>query len=449
MRHLQQTASALHKVLDPSKFLDDATSQKALLDMTWQLGSASPAIASASEGALRVFCTCFLANSWAWTPDRHSRISGVSCESSTSQTGRKADSKQNHAFTVAEEAVTAKIQNISSIPSVDFTENVAEVLSRLFVYLFCKLVQEEWLQKSQGTKIHTIRVLQRVISLLRPTDLGSFLPKIMFAVESSLSHPAPQVQLAGAYLVQEVIARLPTQVLEENAALLVVGLYPLLELSLDNVQDNQEKMETETEKNIELEQEETHQHSHYLSEQRIAFLQHLVLKDLPLASKETEETGETGGGRGRKKYEDDAVEKVLAARKHNRLWQQGRGQGERSGEGGEGIDSICSVLLSHVRAAAKWHQRQAQSVAVRTLNTMFVEMGGSGRGGGLQRALRGLPFIPALPGLREVFRLHAIQQRQLTHVQMFRQVCGLLTHGKGDLINQLIYRSFQSRSARC
>ena len=354
MSHLRQTASALHKGLDPKQFLDDVTSHKAILDMVWQLGSATPH-SSVSESALRVFCTCFLAKSWAWTP---------------TSTKRGASSKDKRATGSHEGGM------VFSFPSTDFNDNVAEVLSRLFVYLFCKLVQLEWLQKSQSAKTHTIRMLQRVISLLRPADLGKFLPKIMFAVESSLSHPAPQVQLAGAYLVEEVASRLPTPVLEDSAALLIVGLYPLLELSLE-----QDLEQHRVEEGIEPEGHQHQgqgqdQHQHQLSEQKIAFLQHLALSDLRL---DHIAVGEDRGNMA-------PVEKVVATRL----------AGESCSEGG--VSSLCSVLLPHVKAAAAWHQRQAQSVAVRTLNKMFVEMGEGG--GGLQKALRGLPFIPPLPGLR-------------------------------------------------
>jgi hypothetical protein len=241
----------------------------------------------------------------------------------------------------------------------------------------------------------------------------------MFAVESSLSHPAPQVQLAGAHLVEEVVSRLPAPVLEESAALLIVGLYPLLELSLDRDSLDRDERRDDI---MDVEQAGLQQ----LSEHKIAYLQHLALSDLSLGA--LGDTLDAGAGGG--KYGLDPVEAVLASRKHERLWLSG----ERSCEPGADVHPLCSVLLPNVRAAAVWHQRRAQSVAVRTLNKMFVEMGGGGGGGGgLEKALQGLPFIPPLPGLREVQRLHENLQGQWSHDEKFRQMCRILTHDSAHL----------------
>lgn len=364
--HLQQCATALNKRLDPVQFLDESTSQKALLAISWQLGSATPATSENALQALRAFCTCFLAERWAWKADDGSDLSNLQPSKLTRNRNKSTD--------------------LPIFPMSDFSQNVSEVFSRLFVYIFYKLVQGDWLKKSQRSKIHTIRALTRIISLLRTADLGKFLPKIMFAIESSLSHPAAQVQLAGAQLVHEVASRLPVPVLVDNAALLIVGFYPLLEMDAGKST---------------------------LTDEKASFLQHLVLNDLPMDRL--------------REGAVDPVEKVVATRKQDRMFLSEETTCDPALVG-ISVDDICSIHLPNLTASTICFRQQAQSVAVRTLNKMFVEMGNS-----LHGALKSIPFFPPLPALQEVQRLHSIQQQTLSHEEKFHQLCRMLAHDSAHL----------------
>ena len=353
---LQQLAVALKKHLDHDIFLDDSTSQKVLLIITWQLGSG----AASTEEALRVFCTLFLAKRWTWNP-KHETVN-------TTNSRKRCDSKELKS---------------SAFPSSTYGDNVAEVFSRLFVYIFHKIVQREWLQKSQRTKIYSLKVLQNVIYHLRAADLGKFLPKIMFAIESSLSHPSPQVKLAGARLASDVATRLPSVVLLESVSLVIVGLYPLLEIDME----------------IPLKERG-------LADTDIAYLQHLALNDLCRHDFET-------GGNG---CSIDNIEKIFKIEKLDLFVPVCEPEVV-----GISTDDICSIFPSHVRDSAEWHQRQAQMVSVRTLNRIFVEMGSEP-----QQALMLLPFIPQLPALQEVRRLHESQLQGLTYEENIHRLCDML-----------------------
>eukprot|EP01038_Epipyxis_sp_PR26KG_P009200 gene9200-12410_t len=167
-----------------------------LLLLLWDLGS-DLETKKKSFKALRVYCTIYQSQSW--------------------KIDRMSNKEMNHYI----------------------SECMATIFSTNFLFCMANLWQSPKNLRSRFHREQALRSLKLAVTFLKQSDLTKYLPKIIVAIDSSLSSLCPRIRLLATELSMEIFKKISNEALCENLSSLVISLFPLLESSdSDNKESN-------------------------------------------------------------------------------------------------------------------------------------------------------------------------------------------------------------------
>ena len=171
--------------------------------------------------SLKIICTLYRAKTWDT-----SQIKSVPVT--------KRPKQSSGAVTPV---VTSRIPEVSN----DSNENVALEISDYFLYIissFGSFSLKDDL-KNTATHAHFLRMLKSMINLIPSTDLPKFITKLIFESERALASNNSLCKLIAVQISYDLIDKLPSSIVIDNLASLVVNLFPILNYNENNQFDKE------------------------------------------------------------------------------------------------------------------------------------------------------------------------------------------------------------------